>query len=850
MPQKPLLIFPAPSVVGRYKIPGGEPKKFKIPSKEQQLHRIQPTLNSLNTAFQNQRVILQSDVSGHEPEMVLVLETRGLVQDFFKAVRAIPELEWLGEWEKDFDPDDFFHYTDSERQIKGKFFFILTNYQALKRILSLWRNYRFGNDFERGTTKWRNLFELLYDIRPWGVVDRIEETGIMQDWNDRVQNQQEIIPFEIELWFRKSNVARLAAKDRIVGLIEQFDGELISESIIPEIAYHALLIKAPIQIFNNLNEQTDIEFFKSQDVMFFRPVGQCAFKIPDGLETLPEGPRNVDGELTDPLVALLDGYPLQNHSLLANRLLIDDPDNYGQNYLATTRIHGTSMASIIIHGDLQQNNPPIKSKLYVRPVTRPVTTFRGQVELIPEDILIIDLIHRSVRRMFEGDGESPAAAPTVRIINISLGDPFRVLDHMMSSWAKILDWLSFKYNVLFVVSAGNFSEDLDFAEYNGTMQALLSDGNVLKSETLKAIYNNNRHRKIISPAESINALTVGASDFDNLNFQPPNARHLLFQSASILSPLSRMGLGYRRSIKPEIIVPGGRALFREKIGQSKLTWIDSYSEPGIKVAAPSSNGNVNGVVFSNGTSNSAANLSHLAAKLHENLLIDEFPERITNELFPLVAKNLLVHCASWNQEAAQQIVNAINLANGNTKDLVARFLGYGNLNPERVFECTEKRATLIGTGELSAEQAHLFKLPIPVALSGSTQWRSITVTLAWFSPVNCLNQTYRQAKLWFDFPNKMLDNLLSVSRKYYDNDTVNRGTIQHEIFEGTRASAILEGAELGIRVNCKEDAPGLPNVPIKYVLAVTLEIAPVVQVDIYEHISLRIRPRVPAANRL
>ncbi len=32
----------------------------------------------------------------------------------------------------------------------------------------------------------------------------------------------------------------------------------------------------------------------------------------------------------------------------------------------------------------------------------------------------------------------------------------------MSSIAKLIDWLSFKYNVLFCVSAGNISDDITF----------------------------------------------------------------------------------------------------------------------------------------------------------------------------------------------------------------------------------------------------------------------------------------------------------------------------------------------------------------------------------------------------
>jgi len=58
--------------------------------------------------------------------------------------------------------------------------------------------------------------------------------------------------------------------------------------------------------------------------------------------------------------------------------------------------------------------------------------------------------------------------------------------------------------------------------------------------------------------------------------------------------------------------------------------------------------------------------------------------------FPVVAKSLLVHGASWDEETIARIVNSIPGFNGNEKDLVSRFLGYGNVSTGRILECTEK----------------------------------------------------------------------------------------------------------------------------------------------------------------
>ncbi|MEL6047542.1 hypothetical protein AAGG49_23125, partial [Stenotrophomonas maltophilia] len=66
-----------------------------------------------------------------------------------------------------------------------------------------------------------------------------------------------------------------------------------------------------------------------------------------------------------------------------------------------------------------------------------------------------------VRRLFEQDGQEPPVGPSSKVINLSVGNEHRIFTGEMSPWARLIDWLSFKYNVLYVLSAGNQSEDLE-----------------------------------------------------------------------------------------------------------------------------------------------------------------------------------------------------------------------------------------------------------------------------------------------------------------------------------------------------------------------------------------------------
>lgn len=204
-----------------------------------------------------------------------------------------------------------------------------------------------------------------------------------------------------------------------------------------------------------------------------------------------------------------------------------------------------------------------------------------------------------------------------------------------------------------------------------------------------------------------------------------------------------------------------------------------------------------------------------------------------------------MHCASWNNACKDLVLTTLQNFNGNKRDLLCRLLGYGLINANNVIACTERRVTLIGYGSLLAEEGHMYKLPLPYQISGQVYWRKLSTTLAWISPINPVNQKYRSSALFFDFPNRGFTQLLQVARSHYDDATVKRGTVQHEIFEGSRATVFPALSSLDIRVNCKADAGSFQD-RIRYGLAVTLEIDETIEgeIDIYNEIKQRIQPQI------
>jgi hypothetical protein len=200
----------------------------------------------------------------------------------------------------------------------------------------------------------------------------------------------------------------------------------------------------------------------------------------------------------------------------------------------------------------------------------------------------------------------------------------------------------------------------------------------------------------------------------------------------------------------------------------------------------------------------------------------------------VLTKALLVHGSAWT-EAAEALKQSLQLDNDDFRDHVARYLGYGAVRLERVLGCEANRVTVISATEIGDDEGHLYELPLPPSLSGIVGVRRVTVSLAWLTPINPLHRDYRRAGLWVSTP----ESELKTKRVCADWQTVQRGTMQHEIFEGEAAVAYIDGATMRLKVNCRSDAGRLDD-RIPYALVVTLETAENLRVPVYQEVAERI----------
>jgi hypothetical protein len=88
---------------------------------------------------------------------------------------------------------------------------------------------------------------------------------------------------------------------------------------------------------------------------------------------------------------------------------------------------------------------------------------------------------------------------------------------------------------------------------------------------LNALNAGKSQRTLFSPAESLNGLTIGAAHSGSAfnGALPANAIDP-FTSSELPNVVSAMGLGYRKAVKPDILLDGGRAPVRFVAGGQQL----------------------------------------------------------------------------------------------------------------------------------------------------------------------------------------------------------------------------------------------------------------------------------------
>ena len=216
---------------------------------------------------------------------------------------------------------------------------------ALQQMVSLWNRFRAGDALPDGMAPWRNLFGQLRALRPWGPQDRISSEDIAILSEERADGRG-MVRIELELVFRNETAG---VEREATTTLRGVGGELVARTGIEGAKYHALLVDVPRGELQRIFARGHEGLVGAEAVMHIRPQSALhltAFETHEGVaagqEPLPNG---------DPIAAIFDAVPLAGHPRLNGRLSVDDPFDLEPRAVGS-RVHGTAMASAVIHGDL------------------------------------------------------------------------------------------------------------------------------------------------------------------------------------------------------------------------------------------------------------------------------------------------------------------------------------------------------------------------------------------------------------------------------------------------------------------------------------------------------------------
>ncbi len=778
---------------------------------------------------------LRADPAALAPECLLVFEIRAAINTLSAAVAKIQGLELIDEEELESD----------EADSNPIAYLMVPDSRALQYILSLWNRWNSGQELPEGFTPWRDVFACLRDLRRWGPNDRIQprDSDILSE-EIAGQPHDRLIRLEVELVFRAAPQRAQSCEDDVVQAITNSGGRIVSRARIPEIAYHAVLADLFVAAVSRIIERRPDSIAGLEPVMHIRPQS-----LATSVDIGEPSPCTAPGEThpaPDPILALIDGVPVANQPFIARHVIVDDVFELESGALVSQRVHGTAMASLIINGDRNAQERVLPRRIHVLPVL-------GGGDAFPPDRLIIDLIYRAIMHM--RDGPNPSA-PHVLIVNVSLGNRRRPFYGQMSPWARLLDRLAYRYGILFLVSAGNVTNEFSIPAFPNRIAFEDANPETRAEAVIAAIGNVIADRRLLTPSETINGVTVGAANHDwvpgrrqaQINVDP-------FPHLRAPNPSSALGPGFAKAVKPDILMPGAREHLNVVLndGHIRVSPARASRAAGLKVAAPPRNGIEAAEGYTNGTSAATALASRTAHQIHDAL---EFAYGIGFLELParqraVLLKALLVHPAKWPDETADLIKHVLGPVDGRQhvrqKDNIRRFLGYGMVNSEDAVACAGDRATFWATGSLGRELATTIQVPIPVAMNGRAQPHSIAATLAWFTPVSPGRKAYRTVRLSL-LKSDSLDILGVASHgRQPDENQSKRGTVITRCWSGDRVPAVTPQMNLSLTIQ-REPNSGLPiddNVP--FGLAVTICMPGVIELYEQARQRLGVAPRIPLA---
>ena len=843
------------------------PPRPRSSGPEAQARRLGERFDRIEAALadEDSEVFLRTDPSGIAPERALVFVTAVPIANFVGAAQRVG-LEVLAEVDlgEDYALDDALIAEHRDR-VSPMLYATMPTRESFVHLLRLWRAYQQGEEFETGYAPWRQLFEMLDDLRAWGPEDRFSAETRRELEQDLADDDTVEVRLELEVWPTRSRERREKRRTEAEQRVAALGGRVVSRSSIEEegFIYEALLVALSAGAMKRL--LTDPEAVEGlatlHGLQFVLPqaIAQSHPNQSGSLETTEPEVTTPFDTATPLRAVLLDGTPVAAHRSLDGGVVIEDVHDLVGRSVVRQRRHATAMASVILRGDLVADGLPVQdSRLLCIPVLVDTEDWASS----PEDRLFVDVVHIALTRAFAG---VEPLAPHAFVVNFSVGIRGSNFAGRISALARLLDWWSHSEGVLFVVSSGNVSEDLSIA---GMTTLDFEEVTVNeRCELVTAAQRESHHyRTLLAPSEALNVLTVGAASLD---LAPADGERRQFEVAihdedeAVPAISAAHGPGPFRAIKPDLLAHGGRHDVQAipDGDQLKLRVIDVGRRTGLFVA--SAQRGMDGRERARGTSHAAALTTRAVLNAAAALTAEDGPypgEELPRRDLALLTRALAVNASRWPASAHARYQEGKQRLgwrrHKQAKMEVIRQYGHGMLDPRLMHEAPVLGTTLVGVGTVKKDGAQVFNIPLPPSMSGDSVGRAMYVTLAWFSPMDASRARYRLASLEAvasdsdEFGNESYDQgwYLAMKGGHLDDSMIRQGTLwsRRLIHERVRVPTFDEGATLPIRVQCRDASGGglNPDEEIRFAVAVTLDLEGVIRYDIHEEVRNELRVRL------
>ncbi len=393
------------------------------------------------------------------------------------------------------------------------------------------------------------------------------------------------------------------------------------------------------------------------------------------VQNLPN-PLTIQAPRSQSIVCIVDSGIRSNGSILQN-LVTDTIQFLPRNSVDCLYEHGTFVASRCIFGD---NIDACNGTHELVPFCKvmDLQVFGKDImgnKLYPNEFLLRTAIEDTVQKFHN----------TVKVFNLSLGSTQAITSYVISDLAKLLDYLSKEYKVLFIVAAGNI-------------------------DSLLGTYPNNHFRnrsaRLGSPAESLLSITVGSI----AKYEDTNA----IAKVDEISPFSRTGPGADNGIKPELVAHGGNLI--KAYGLSPRIGAFGLSE------------DCNSLAVNVGTSFAAPLISQYAARLFE----------VYSSSDPNLVKALLCHFTEQRNTPLGLTTNNL-FHTGFGEPIIDNAMQAGINNAAYIYE---------GELHQEHYQYIKFHIPSTLTAGSENSKLKLKITLVYDPPVNVSNDVeYSQSRI-------------------------------------------------------------------------------------------------------